>query len=808
MSKKNTLVIVESPTKAKTIKAYLGNGYDVIASYGHPRQLLSKPGAIKKNEHYEFTWVSDDKKISYIKGFLSGVSNVLLATDQDREGEAIAWHLRNIIHEFKPNVHTERITFIEITKDAIKKSLLNKRDIDMGCVDSYFGRLASDFFIGFNLTPELWKKTPQFKNLSAGRVQSPALKILCLREFECLAFIPENYYSLVVKLSKDLEVKLFILNDEKLPERFMNREALENINLNKNSNFIVTEINSKKVKVNPYAPLITSTLQQEANSQYGMKVRDVMQIAQQLYEGIQIKGETMGLITYMRTDSTNMSQEAINQSRAYIEKHYPNSLPTTPNSYHKAIKNAQEAHECIRPTNFHLSPEMIHNDLDDRQFKVYSLIWKRALSSQMISATRSQTSIIIDCDKNRYKVTKSFILEKGFLEVYNSQTDAVIEIPVQEGDNLDYLSHEIKEHTTQPPEKYSEASLVSALEKEGIGRPSTYSTIIETLKTRDYVYAQGKHLIPTFKGKFIYLFLETYYSRYVDLEFTAKNEELLDKIANKELNYEQMLDEFYKLLMLDIENNKDITSRDVMGKIGEDIGKKMNKTCPKCNGILKLGYKYSVFFFCEKCEITIKPEEEGIQITEEIKVVIGKTASYISFNNKHIYLPKKCPTNLSQEQIEVIIKLPYEICLYENLPILFGLSKYGFYLKYNDKYVPVSKLEHVFSMTEEKAIGLVSRHMDMINKRLEKIAESTKKEEIKKEEFKNNENNAESKNEVKVKKTDPKVKSTAKIKTTKTISASSMSVSTSISSEVSDKSEEIKVKKTPVKKVEKAKKDK
>ncbi len=717
------VIIVESPAKAKTIANILSNLPDhseykncsVIASFGHLFQLKSQQGSITKNDSgtYDFAWEKDKKKADYVLGLAKGKSIIFLASDQDREGEAIAWHLQNLILPSNKNCTIKRITFTEITNTAIVNALNTPRDIDIDLVNSYIVRIASDYWLGFFLSPDLWNNIVHFKNLSAGRVQSPALKLITLREFECFHFVSQNYYSLVVQLNKNLEVKLFIINGQKLSDKVFDRSTLENIQLNKSSKFIVKEIQSKIIKLSTPAPFITSTLQQAAHQKYNMKVKDVMQIAQQLYEGVKIQDQNIGLITYMRTDSTNMSASALEKCREVIANKYSEYLPKEPNYYTTKVKNAQEAHECIRPANFDITPESIKSYLSTEQYNIYKIIWENTIASQMKPAKKSQTTIIFTCDNNEYKMTQSYITYKGFMAVTHLEDIESLSIPVEENEELNYISSIIKEHTTSPPDKYTEASLVASLEKEGIGRPSTYASIIETLKNREYIFVSGKHLRPTFKGMYVSLYLNQFYPEYVDFQFTAQHENKLDKIANQEINHIEVMNQFLDNLKNTIANKKNITKYEVLGLIGPIISEKMNKKCINCNKYLKLALKYSFFFVCEDCKLTVKAEEDIVQVIDsdnKIRINVTSKGAYIEHDNRYITLPKKIPTNLSSEQINLILQLPLDLGLYNDLKIVFDVGKYGFYLKYNGKNIPILKLENAFDMNLQKAIYIIDQY--------------------------------------------------------------------------------------------------
>ena len=532
------LVIVESPAKAKTINKYLGKDYLVLASYGHIRDLPSKNGSVDPENKFQMEWEIDSFSKKYLKEITNAAEDsdkIILATDPDREGEAIAWHVKEVLDKKKllKDKHLERVVFNEITKKAILDAIKNPREIHLPLVEAYLARRALDYLVGFNISPILWTKLPGSK--SAGRVQSVALKLITEREKEIELFKPEEYWTLTSdftnKDNKNIFSKLSLFNGEKIEKfSFKNKEEIQKaVDVINKTKFKIADVNTKVFRRNPLAPFTTSTLQQTASGRFGFGASRTMQIAQRLYQGVDIEGETTGLITYMRTDGTNISKEAIDDFRKFITDDYGDKyLPEAPNSYTgKKAKNAQEAHEAIRPTNISRKPSDIKKYVNADQFKLYELIWSRALSSQMTPAEFDRNTIIISSNDNKinFRASGSVVKFDGFLKVYQVQEtdeDAKNILPeVKVGEEISILKLNDEQHFTDPPPRYSEASLVKKMEELGIGRPSTYASIISVLSTRNYVELINKRFNPTDRGKLISAFLEKLFSKYVDYNFTA-----------------------------------------------------------------------------------------------------------------------------------------------------------------------------------------------------------------------------------------------------------------------------------------------
>ena len=608
------LVIVESPAKAKTINKYLGDQYKVLASYGHIRDLPSKNGSVDPDQDFKMEWEVDSFSKKYLKEITDAAKDstkIILATDPDREGEAIAWHVKEYLNEKKllKDKEIERVVFNEITKKAVIHGIENPRQIEPLLVDAYMARRALDYLVGFNISPILWTKLPGSK--SAGRVQSVALKLITEREHEIEEFDPEEFWTLTVNFvdEKNQSIKASIsqLDNNKIEKfSFRNKDeinkAISSINKKK---FSITDISSKIVNRNPSGPFTTSTLQQTASSRLGFGASRTMQIAQKLYQGIEIDGETIGLITYMRTDGTNLSKDAISSFRDYIKEEIGDEyLPENSLNYSgKKAKNAQEAHEAIRPTDIIRTPASVKKYLSTDQNKLYDLIWSRALSSQMESAKFDRNTITITSDNNETicKASGSVIKFDGFLRIYNNPTkddDESILPDMSKGlINIEALLDE--QHFTQPPPRYSEASLVKKLEELGIGRPSTYASIISTIANRGYAEILNKRFFPTDRGKLISAFLEKLFSKYVDYNFTAGLEDQLDEITSGKESWIKVLELFWKDFNNNVTEVKEIRTREVLDLLNDSLGElvfnknkdgKVDRSCKLYNE----GCKFSV----------------------------------------------------------------------------------------------------------------------------------------------------------------------------------------------------------------------
>ena len=632
------VVIVESPAKAKTINKYLGSSYHVLASFGHVRDLVAKDGAVD-TDSFDMKWeLGDraDKTVRDISAAVKAADHVYLCTDPDREGEAISWHLKQILEEknLLKGKDITRVTFNEITKKAIQAAFEHPRDLDMPLIEAYLARRALDFLVGFNLSPVLWRKLPGSK--SAGRVQSVALRIICEREAEIEAFRAQEYWSIQAKLQTPegatFLARLTHLAGNKLDKLDINSEEMATgaVKRIQNKKLVIQKVEKKQTRRNPYAPFITSTLQQEASRKLRFSASQIMRLAQQLYEGVDIGGETVGLITYMRTDGTTLSNDAIEQARDLIKKDYGDKyLPNEPRIYKSKAKNAQEAHEAIRPTDLSRLPKDVARYLDEKQAALYDLIWKRTMASQMENAVLDQVAADISdgTDDVILRATGSTIAFDGFLTLYREDKDDPTEDddeenrrlpPLSEGMDLRTMDINPEQHFTQPPPRYSEASLVKALEEKGIGRPSTYASIMQVLQDRKYVVLDKRRFVPEDRGRLVTTFLVKYFTKYVDYDFTANLEDELDAISNGTVYWKDALKEFWKNFKAAVEETKDLKISDVLDALDEELGPhffvptKENpdpRKCPTCGTgrlNLKLG-KFGAFIGCSnypECKYT------------------------------------------------------------------------------------------------------------------------------------------------------------------------------------------------------------
>lgn len=641
------LVVVESPAKAKTIKKYLGESFHIVASYGHVRDLLPKEGAVDPSHdfamHYELI-AKNAKHVAAIVSAMKKADALYLATDPDREGEAISWHIYTILKSKKAlgKKPVHRIVFHEITKAAIQAAVADPREISMDLVNAQQARRALDYLVGFNLSPLLWKKIRY--GLSAGRVQSPALRMIVEREEAIEKFVSQEYWDIEAALNAktvNFSAKLTILNGEKLEQFSITKaEQAEKIKTQLMSEaqglLTVRKVEHKQRKRNPAAPFITSTLQQEAARKLGFAVQRTMRIAQQLYEGIELEGGFTGLITYMRTDSVNLSKDAVQEIRQLISERYgKENVPEEERLYRTKAKNAQEAHEAIRPTSAMRAPEGVKSFLSPEQFKLYDLIWKRTIASQMISATIDTLTIDMQVgDKNHnFRATGSAVLDPGYMRVYQEGVDEKPEeladehlLPqLTEGDKVKVLDIIPNQHFTEPPPRFSEATLIKSLEEYGIGRPSTYASIVSTLQTREYVLLETKRFRPTDVGRIVNKFLTQYFTRYVDYDFTAQLEDELDDISRGEKEWVPTLESFWDPFKHQVDNiAENVKRKDVTQEA-------IDENCPLCGKPLsiRLG-KRDRFIGCTgypDCSYTRAVNEKADQASEDAELVEGKTCS-------------------------------------------------------------------------------------------------------------------------------------------------------------------------------------
>ena len=776
------LVIVESPAKAKTINKYLGKNYLVLASYGHIRDLPSKNGSVDPENKFKMLWEVDSfskKNLKEITNAVKDSNKIILATDPDREGEAIAWHVKEYLVEKKilKDKILERVVFNEITKSAILKGIANPRQIEIPLVEAYLARRALDYLVGFNISPILWTKLPGSK--SAGRVQSVALKLITEREHQIELFKPEEYWTInsnfINKNNKNIFSKLTLYNKKKI-ERFTFRnktEADEAVNKITKSKFKIKDINSKVYKRNPLAPFTTSTLQQTASSNFGFGASRTMQIAQKLYQGIEINGETTGLITYMRTDGTQISKEAISEFRNLITQDFGGEyLPDTPNTYEsRKAKNAQEAHEAIRPTEIKRKPSDVKKYIKSDQLKLYELIWSRALSSQMRPAEFNRSSVLISSqDKDiNFKANGSVVKFDGFLKVYKIQeTDEDVKNILPEctlDDDVKILKLIDEQHYTEPAPRYSEASLVKKMEELGIGRPSTYASIISVLSIRGYVEMVSKRFQPTDRGKLISAFLEKLFTKYVDYNFTAELENQLDEITSSKIKWVKVLEDFWKDFFININSVKEKTTREVLDLLNDNLGNLIfekneqdliDRDCKLCNTgklSLKNSFKGGAFIGCSnypECKFTrplsktkkstqynlIEPKLIGQnEFGKNIYLKNGRFGPYLQYEKKietevEILKNKKRKKERKEENNMKNVSIPKGIeaesidlnqakflCLLPKLlgqnpetgkDIILNIGRFGPYLKCENKSASLENVDELFSIGINRAVTLIA----------------------------------------------------------------------------------------------------
>jgi len=622
------VVVVESPAKAKTINKYLGADFKVIASYGHIRDLPAKDGSVRPDEGFAMDWETDaksDRQVKEIAAAVKGAEKLFLATDPDREGEAISWHVRQVLESKKAlkGVEVKRVVFNEITKTAVLDAMRNPREIDQPLVDAYLARRALDYLVGFTLSPVLWRKLPGSR--SAGRVQSVALRLICERESEIERFAAREYWSVAADFltpkGATLGAALTHLDGRKLDKFDLNTEALarDAEAKAKAASYTVASVERKRAKRNPFPPFTTSTLQQEASRKLYFGAQRTMQLAQRLYEGVDIGGETVGLITYMRTDGVQMAAEAIAGARAVIAEDFGKAyVPEAPRLYKTKAKNAQEAHEAIRPTDLARRPQDVAQYLDKDQLRLYELIWKRTLASQMASAELDQVAVdITSADRKiTFRATGSVVVFDGFMKVYREDRDdsedeeAEKLLPdVAENDAMKRQTIKAEQHFTQPPPRFSEASLVKRMEELGIGRPSTYASILTVLQDRNYVRLDARRFIPEDRGRLVTAFLESFFGRYVEYNFTAELENQLDDISGGRIDWKTVLTQFWSQFSGSVDETKDLRVTQVLDALDALLGPhffpddgsgKDPRTCPTCSAgrlSLKLG-KFGAFIGC------------------------------------------------------------------------------------------------------------------------------------------------------------------------------------------------------------------
>lgn len=775
------LVIVESPAKAKTINKYLGSDYKVIASYGHIRDLPSKQGSVDVENNFTPTWILEEKGEKFINSVLRDLkkcSELILATDPDREGEAISWHIVQSLQEKTSiDIPIKRIVFHEITKSAITSAVQNSRDIDQNLVDAYLARTILDYLVGFTLSPVLWRKLPGSK--SAGRVQSVALRIIVDRESEIEKFLSEEYWSIsglfVSPLGNKFVARLIYLNGQKLEKFSLNSQELaENaVKDVSDKEYHISNIERKKTKRNPWPAFITSTLQQEASRKLGFGAKRTMSLAQKLYEGIEIDGEVTALITYMRTDSITLSGEAITNIRNFIQQKYDKRyLPDQPRVYKTKVKNAQEAHEAIRPVDPLIIPEFLSNKIDSDLFKLYDLIWKRAISSQMANAEIDQVQVdISDIDnKHKFRANGSTISFDGFLTIYDESSDEVAveknnsaikdvavdgKLPILEVDQiLKTEKIDASQHFTIPPPRFSEASLVKKLEELGIGRPSTYANIIQVLQDRGYVTLEKKCFYPEMRGRIVTAFLVLFFTKYLEYDFTANLEQELDEVSNNTMSKQNVLSDFWSDFIALINNTKDLQIVEVLEKINqylydflfpkksedEQSDIRSSQKCTMCdNGVLsmKLG-KYGAFLGCSnypECKFVKQlinndfkqngesglensneyPKTLGIdpKTNESISLRLGPYGLYIQQESvptpKRVAVPKTFQVgDITLEKAISLLAYPKEIGEKDGKTIKMMIGRFGPCLYYNGEYRAIPQKYDLEVFDLEQAIEILN----------------------------------------------------------------------------------------------------
>ncbi len=737
-----SLLIVESPSKAKTLKKYLGRGFEIVASYGHVRDLEAKEGAVDPSDdfHMRYALVEKNKKhVDVITKAVGKANNIYLATDPDREGEAIAWHLAELLKEKKllKNKKLHRVVFYEITESAVKEAVANPRGISMPLVNAQQARRALDHLVGFNLSPLLWKKIGP--SLSAGRVQSPALRLIVERELEIEKFKSREYWSLHLdshKGKQKFSARLVQYRGEKI-EQFSivsedeHHKVVADIEKSAKGSAKVVRVERKPKSRQPAPPFTTSTLQQEAVRKLGMTTRGAMSTAQQLYEGVDIGGGTVGLITYMRTDSLALANEALIDIRSYIKKKFePDYLPRAANEYRNKSKNAQEAHEAIRPTSIDRSPDSIRKFLTSDQAALYEMIWKRTLSCQMTPAKYDTTSVDLAAGRadTLFRATGQILVFPGFMAVYLEDADDVEQeqearlpqLEEKESVPVDRVFGE--QHFTQPPPRYTEASLVKTLEEFGIGRPSTYANIISTLQDRGYALLEKKRFMPTDIGRVVNGFLTAHFNHYVDYGFTARLEEELDEISNGEREWIPVLKEFWKAFARTLKSKEKVAR-----------GSPMEEACPKCTKQLFLqNSRRGLFVGCSgypDCDYTrpwgdqpAGPTVLGKDPASAMDILLlkgpygfyvqlGPTPEDKTQKPKRAAWPKNIP--VASADLETALKmlaLPRQLGDHpeSGKPVETNIGRFGPYVKHDGMFKSIPKAESVHDITLTRAVELLA----------------------------------------------------------------------------------------------------
>jgi DNA topoisomerase-1 len=775
------VVVVESPAKAKTINKYLGSRYTVLASLGHVRDLPPKDGSVRPEQDFAMDWEADDRgqrQIAAIAKALTGGSALYLATDPDREGEAISWHVRAMLEERRAlkGVDVRRVTFNEITRSAVTAAMAHPRELDGPLIEAYLARRALDYLVGFTLSPVLWRKLPGSR--SAGRVQSVALRLICEREAEIEAFRAREYWTVeavfTTPAGATFTARLTHLGSQRLAQFDLPTEAdaLRAKRAVEAGDFIVGAIERKRVRRNPPAPFTTSTLQQEASRKLNFGAQQTMRLAQQLYEGIDIDGEAIGLITYMRTDGVQMAAEALGAIRDYIGASYGRPyLPAAAREYATRAKNAQEAHEAIRPTDVARTPEKLARYLTPEQRRLYELIWKRAVASQMQSAEIDQVSVdVTDGHGTTLRATGSTIAFDGFLKLYREDTDDTPEraddedraLPqMAERDQLRRGEVTAAQHFTQPPPRYSEASLVKRLEELGIGRPSTYASILSVLQDRNYVRLESRRFIPEDRGRLVTAFLVSFFNRYVDTGFTAALEEQLDDISGGRAEWRRVMRAFWEEFRAAVDRTTDLSISDVIAALDQELGPHFfppradgsdPRLCAAC-GTGRLGLKlgrYGSFIGCSNypaCQYTRRLAVDGggdegdtlaegvralgrhPETGEEITLRRGPYGLYVQQGEAPVNgeakgkkVPKPRRTSLPRgmdgqsitfEQALGLLSLPRMIGVHPETKELIeaGLGRFGPYVRMGAIFGSLDRDDDVLAVGINRAVDLLARKM-------------------------------------------------------------------------------------------------
>ncbi len=775
------VVIVESAAKAKTINKYLGSSYKVIASYGHVRDLPSKDGAVEPDNDFNMHWDVEDrgrKVMREISDAVRSADKLILATDPDREGEAISWHILELLTQkkvLKKGVEVERVAFNAVTKQAILAALAKPRAIDQPLVEAYLARRALDYLVGFTLSPVLWRKLPGAR--SAGRVQSVALRLVCDREAEIEVFRTDEYWTIEAQLrtakGEDFEARLNAIAGSTLKKLDIKDEASARAikAAIEKGEFRVASVEKKAAKRNPYAPFATSTLQMDASRKLGFSAKQTMQIAQRLYEGVDVGGETVGLITYMRTDGVTIVPEAVSAIRGFIAREYSQSyVAPFIREYKTKAANAQEAHEAIRPTDITRRPEHVARHLERDQARLYELIWRRTVASQMASAEIEQTTADIEVngrDGKPYglRATGSVIQFDGFLKVYEEGRDDRVRVvekgkddtsdeeadrrlpALSTGDRVTDTAIDTSQHFTQPPPRYSEATLVKRMEELGIGRPSTYASTMATLVDRGYVKIDKKRLVPEDKGRLVIAFLESFFKRYVEYDFTASLEERLDLISNNEMAYKDVLKDFWRDFTAALDGIKELRVGDVMEALNEILGPHVfppradggdPRACPSCGtGRLSLKpSKFGPFVGCGNypdCKYTRQLATGGEEAPgdrelgfdpdtgQPIVLKSGRFGPYLQLGEaegdekpKRSSIPKGIDAaSIDLEKALQLLSLPRDVGPHpDGGTITAGLGRYGPFILHENgdakTYANVESIEEVFAIGLNRAVMLLA----------------------------------------------------------------------------------------------------